>query len=187
MSDPYERVRQDENPLEVLARKIPGFSGYIERKNRRNADKLLRETIANRMAEQWRRLTEIQRTIAQSGDIRLLDDLEAAAVRLRTFVDQVRTASYGYAGFFDAVKINEAELGQLYAYDLTLLDLVDEVARAIDHLEASLETEGLPAALRNLMQVARRCVETFHRREEIFIGSPSQDAPASSAPNPPTD
>ncbi len=176
MSDPYERVRQDENPLEILARKIPGFAGYIERKARRNADKLLRETVANRMAEQWRRLTELQRQLVQQGEIQWLDDIEAAAVRLRTFVDQIRTASYGYAGFFDAVKINEAELAQLYQYDLALLELVDQVTRAIDHLEASIGTEGLPAALRNLMNVARECVETFHRREEIFVRTPSEGA-----------
>lgn len=178
MGDLYDRVRQDENPLEQLARKIPGFSGYIERKNRRNADKLLRETIANRMAEQWRRLTELQRQLAQEGEIRLLDDLEAAAVRLRTFVDQIRTASYGYAGFFDAVKINEAELEQLYRYDLTLLELVDQVARAIDNLEASLGTDGLPAALRHLMRVARQCVETFHRREEVVLGDVAEGSSA---------
>lgn len=171
MNDYYQRIQQDEDPVKRLARRIPGFGGYIERQTRRDADKLLRETVANRMAEQWRRLTEIQRNLAEQGELRYLDDLEAAAIRLRTFVDQVRTASYGYSGFFDAVKINENDLAQLYAYDQALLDLVDEVARAIDHVEASVGSDGLPAALHKLMQVARRCVETFHRREEVLSGS----------------
>ncbi len=170
MSDVYQRVSQDTNPLEELARRIPGFSGYKERELRREADKLVRETVANRMAEQWRRLTELQRELVQAGEIHLLDDLEAIAVRLRTFVDQVRTASYGYAGFFDAVKVHEKELEQLYAYDLALLDLVAEVARAIDHVEASLGADGLPAALRHLMSVARKCIDTFNRREEVVLG-----------------
>ncbi len=170
MTDAYQRVTQDANPLEELARKIPGFAGYKEREARREADKLVRETVANRMAEQWRRLTELQRQLAQQGEILLLDDLEAAAVRLRTFVDQIRTASYGYAGFFDAVKVHEEDLARLYAYDLALMDLVDQVKRAIDHVEASLGTEGLPAALRNLMKVARQCVDTFNRREEVLVG-----------------
>ncbi len=170
MSDVYQRVSRDTNPLEELARRIPGFSGYKERELRREADKLVRETVANRMAEQWRRLTELQRELVQAGEIQLLDDLEAIAVRLRTFVDQVRTASYGYAGFFDAVKVHEEELGQLYAYDLALLDLVSEVERAIDHVEASLGSDGLPAALRHLMGVARQCLDTFNRREEVVLG-----------------
>jgi hypothetical protein len=39
-----------------------------------------------------------------------VDDLEGAAIKLRQFIDRVRTASYGYAGFFDAVKVRSEEL-----------------------------------------------------------------------------
>ena len=179
MEDYYQQVVQGEDALKRLARKIPGFGGYIEKEARREADKLLRQTIADRMAEQWRRLTEIQRQLAQRGEILLLDDIEAAAIRLRTFVDQIRTASYGYAGFFDAVKVKEDALARLYAYDLALLDLVEEVKQAVDRLEAALGTEELPQALRDLMSLARRCVETFHRREEVIVGEPQGEEDSS--------
>jgi hypothetical protein len=64
--------------------------------------------------------------------------------------------SIDYSGLFDAVKINEAELAQLYQYDSAMLDMADEVGRAIDNVEASIGWDGLPAAIRHLVSLARQ-------------------------------
>ncbi len=170
MSDLFERVTADQDIFKKILSKVPGFSGYIERQNRRASDKLLRETVANRFEEQWQRISSIQRDLISQGGLAYVDDLEAAAIKLRQFIDRVRTASYGYAGFFDAVKVNEAELSSVYQYDYALLELVDAVSRAIDNVEASVGTDGLPAAIRNLVGVARQCIETFDRRSEVMLG-----------------
>ena len=47
---------------------------------------------------------------------------------LRTFVDRIKEASYGYAGFFDAVRINKGELEKIYAYDLALLENAQKIS-----------------------------------------------------------
>jgi hypothetical protein len=104
----------------------------------------------------------------KAGKIELIDDIEEASIKLRIFIDRVKTASYGYTGFFDAVKINEAELTQLYQYDLTLMDLTDGVTSAIDNLEASIDTDGFPAALRNTVQKAQDSSDAFNKRGELM-------------------
>ncbi len=167
----YEKIDSDMDIFKKLASKIPGFKGYIERSNRRDADKLVRETVAKRYEEQWQRVSSLQRDFISRGEIGLIDDLEASAVKLRTFADRVRRAAYGYAGFFDAVKINEQELAQMYEYDLKMLDLGDEVARAIDHVEMSIGSDGLPAAIRNLTTLAQQSIDVFNRREEVVLGN----------------
>ena len=43
MSDLFDQVTGDQDIFKKLASKIPGFDGYIERQNRRAADKLMRE------------------------------------------------------------------------------------------------------------------------------------------------
>ena len=50
-SDAHDNIQEDLNWLEELARKIPGFGGYLARRDRREADQLLRETIAARFEE----------------------------------------------------------------------------------------------------------------------------------------
>lgn len=172
MSDQlFGKISSEMDPFKQILSKIPGFSGYMERQNRRDSDKLLRETVAGRYEEQWQRISALQRDFISQGEIAYVDDLEAAAIKLRAFIDRVRRATRGYSGLFDAVKINETELAQLYQYDATLLNQVDEISRAIDNVEASVGSDGLSAAIRHLSTVAQQSVQAFDRREEVILGT----------------
>ena len=171
MSDFFEKVTSQQDPFKKLLSYIPGFGGYVERQNRRDADKLVRDTVARRFEELWKRTSNLQNDLVSSGMISYVDDMEKAAIQLRTFIDKIKTAPRGYSGLFDAVKINEKELEALYQFDLAFFDLSDQVARALDTVEATLNDEaGLPAAIRNLTGLGRLAVETYNKRTEAFIG-----------------
>src|SRR3990172_6765009 len=163
----YNKVSGEVDPFKKILSFIPGFKGYIERQNRRDADKIMRDTVANRFEEQWQRVSSLQRDLINQGQIAFVDDLEGAAIQLRTFIARVRRATRGYSGLFDAVKINENELAQLYQYDASMLELSDQVGRAIDNVEASIGSDGLPAAIRHLVSTARQCQNVFDKREEV--------------------
>jgi len=169
MTDLFEKITGDQDFIKKIASKIPGFSGYIERQDRRAADKMLRETIADRFEELWQRISALQADFVSQGELMYLDDMEKAAIKLRTFIDKIRHASYGYSGFFDAVKINEEELARVYQYDAAMLDMVDEVSHAIDNVEASIGSEGLPASIRNLVAKGQDCLNAFNRRDEVLM------------------
>lgn len=172
MSDFFGRVTSDQDPFKKLASYIPGFSGYVERQNRRAADKLLRDTVARRFEELYKRLSALQTELISQGGIQFMDEMEKAALLMRTFTDKIRNATYGYSGLFDAVKINEQELAQIYAYDNAFFDLAEQVKGALDTVEQSLgNPDGLPAAIRNLTGLTRQAVEAFDRRYEVFMGT----------------
>jgi hypothetical protein len=170
MSDILERVSGEQDFFKKILGKIPGFKGYVERGNRRMSDKLLREAIADEFETLYGRVSGLQRDLISQGEIAYVDDLEAAALKLRQFIDRVRTASYGYAGIFDAIKINEEELEQVYQYDYALLAMADEVGAAIDNVETSIGTEGLDAAIRHLTSVSQQCVDGFNKRSQVMKG-----------------
>jgi hypothetical protein len=171
MDEFFQKVTSQQDPFRRLAAKIPGFKGYIERQNRRDADKLLRDTVARRFDEQWKRASQLQVDMVSSGLIQYVDDVERASLQLRTFIDKITTAPRGYSGLFDAVKINENELEAIYQYDAAFFDLAEQVGRALDNVEASLGDEAaLPAAIRNVTSLARMAVETYNRRMEIVTG-----------------
>jgi len=170
MSDMFDKVTSQQDFLRKLLSKIPGFSGYIERENRRSSDKILRDTLANQLEGVWKRISSLQRDLINQGAISMIDDLEAAAIKFRQVIDRVQKASYGYSGFFDAVKINEKELEQIYQYDLTMMEQVDMANKAVDNVETSMGTDGLPAAVRNLISVADQCVAAFDKRAEVITG-----------------
>jgi len=172
MSDLSDRVRQQWSGLQQLASKIPGFSGYMQRESRRDADKLLRETLARRFEEQWRRLPDVQRQLMAAGLIDLVDDLESAVMKLQGIIDQLRTASYGFSGFFDAIKVNEPELDRIYAYDNQLADNAGRVQAAIDSLGAAISSkEGVAAAISNLNTICRETTDALARRRDVLVGT----------------
>ena len=167
MSDLFEQVTSDQDPFTKLLSKIPGFSGYVERSTRRKADKLLREQIENQYSQLRTKVGEIQQEFASSGEFEYLDDLETAATKLQTFIDKVSHAAYGYAGFFDAIKIREEELAKIYEFDIALLEMASEIERAIDNVNSSIDSDGLPASVRHLVSLTRDLVSTFERRDEV--------------------
>lgn len=172
MDDFFQKVTSMQDPFKKLASYIPGFGGYVERQNRRDADKLLRDTVARRFDEQSQRVSQLQSDLVSSGMIEYVDDMEKAAIKLRTFIDKISTAPRGYSGLFDAVKINEKELEAIYQFDAAFFDIAEQVGRAVDHVEQTLGDEtGLPAAIRNLTALARLAVETYERRTEVITGS----------------
>jgi hypothetical protein len=180
MSDFFERVLKEGDVFKKILSKIPGFTGYFDRANRRSADKLLRETIADHYEVLWRRVSDVQVLLVDALRLEYVDDLAAAAIKLRQFIDRIRTAAYGYAGFFDAVKIDSKELEIVYAYDAAMLELEDEIGRSIDNVEASLDTDGLPAAIRDLVQKCQGLVDLFDKRREVMIGGAGSETPAAS-------
>jgi hypothetical protein len=168
MGDLYQKITDSKGLLEKIASKIPGFGGYLEKETRRDADKLLRDTIVNRYGEQLSRISAIQTQLISSGGIEYVDDLQDAATRMQRFIDMVKTAAYGYGGLFDAVKVKEDELAKLYAFDSALLDNAAKVGSAVDNIEASLGGDGLPAAIRNLVTIVTECNTTYERRKEAL-------------------
>jgi hypothetical protein len=168
----FEKVTSQQDPFKKLMSYIPGFGGYVNRQNRRDADKLLRDTVARRFEEQWKRASQIETDMVSNGQIAYVDDMEKAAIQLRTFIDKISTAPRGYSGLFDAVKINENELQAIYQFDAAFFDLAEQVAHGLDNVEASLgDQAALPAAIRNVTSLARMAVETYNRRSEAVTGS----------------
>ncbi len=171
MEDPLDKITEGKDLVGKIKNALAGFLGYVDRENRRDADKILREGIAQRVEKQWERVSEIQRDLVSAGKLELVDDLEAGALKLRQFADRLKTAAYGYAGFFDAVRIKSEELEKLYAYDVALLEKVDEIERAVDNVEASINSDGLPAALGHLKTVGQEAIDAFDQRKEVILST----------------
>jgi hypothetical protein len=167
--DPLGKITAGDDLLGKIRKTLSGFIGYLDRENRREADKLLRATIASRYEQQWGRISTIQRQMIEAGNLEQVDQLEAAAIKLRTFIDRVKSASYGYAGFFDAVRVNETELQKIYSYDLQLLEDVNSISSAVDNVEASMGSDGLPAAMRHLTTLSQDVIDAYDRRDEVLL------------------
>jgi hypothetical protein len=168
--DLREKVTEALGGLEQLVAKIPGYKGYKEKEMRREADKLLREHLARQFEEQRRKITKLQKQLIKSGQVALLDDLEEGVMKLQNLIDRLKTASYGYAGFFDAIKVKEAQLDALYEFDNALMDEVPRVAEGINNVsEAIVAKEGVAEAIADLMSTIQGVNDTFSKRQDVIL------------------
>jgi len=172
MVDTHSKVQDSRTGLEKMLDIIPGWGGYQERQNRRKADQLLRQTLAEKLAGQRRNLDAAQKDLINHGKIDLVDDVGSAVTQLQTFIDRVRTATYGYSGMFDAVRINEDELEQMYSFDSALFEYVGRLDAAISRLREAISVgEGLVETIRIIQDICREANGTFDQREHIILGS----------------
>src|ERR671927_1421233 len=130
------------NWLERLGDKIPGYSGYVAKERRRDADKLHREHLAERLRAAKQPLNDAMRELSSSGRLFEVGPVDRVLKKLDQIKNRVRFASYGYAGFFDAVKIQDAQLDAIYRFDLALVEKVErleQLARGIGQRSSTAE------------------------------------------------
>ncbi len=175
--DLRETVDEALGGIERLVSKIPGYKGYKDKELRREADKLLRMELASKFDDQRKRLTELQTQLISQAQIEFVDDLDRAVSKLQLLIDRIRTASYGYAGLFDAVKVKEEQLDTLYEFDNQMVDFVDETAASVDQVASAISAkEGILAAITGLIEVANEANLTFgHRGEAILRAGTPED------------
>lgn len=182
MTDLTSQIKDQRGGFAKILSKIPGFKGYMEKETRRDADKIVRDVVAAKFTDQLDRLTELQTDMLANGGFEFVDDVEQSAVKLRTFIDRVKTAPRGYAGVFDAVQVKENELDQLYNFDYQLLSEADNLALAIDGCRVALgvmpAAEGVatgPDALKAAMNAVKRiCTglnDLYDKRQHLLVGS----------------
>jgi hypothetical protein len=151
---------------------------------RRDADKMLREYIAAQLEQQRKRLTEAQQELLGApGGLDLMDDVDRVQKKLQLLIDRLRTAVYGYAGWFDAVTIREKELDALYTYDELLLQGVERVGANIQDIANAIAEEGeLKPTLTALRTTLNGLHEHVDRRKDILTGAMPVPTPEPAPP-----
>jgi hypothetical protein len=129
-----EAMRAQENALERLTARIPGFRGYREREARREADKVLRDFGASLLSRVVRELHEL----AARSALDELDGVAELTAQVEKLRGELRFADRGYSGFFDEAKLDSlAALDAVYEQDERVVAQVEELAAAVHELDVA--------------------------------------------------
>jgi hypothetical protein len=169
MADFYQKITDMQGSVEDLIRKVPGFKGYFELEDRREADRLLRKHISQRFEELLSEFTRVEQQMISKSGLQYMERIQGIDTKLRTFIDRIDTAARGYAGVFDAIKVNEEALARLYAFDNALLTYQDQFAQGVQQLDTA-GAEGIEAILTQLDKVITEANNTFNHRSEAISG-----------------
>ncbi len=174
VNDIYEKIAGEESTsLGDLLSKVPGISGYMERGRRRDADQILRETIAKRLEEVRLRLSHVSQELSRDIGLamRYAEDLGRADNRMMGLIGKIKDAPQGYAGFFDAIKVKEEDLARIYVFDGQMLNNVDQIANDVDALNSAVsQGANISEAIRQLNADLGTANEIFNSRNEVLLG-----------------
>ena len=171
MSDQFvEEAKARMGAIERLLKGLPGIRGYVDKELRRDADNRLREMIAGQLEEQKQSLLHVQRMLLEGKGLLWMDNVDQAVQKLQILADRVKTASYGYAGLFDPVRIGEDALNALHCFDAALVERVVDVKMGVDALRQAVEANGdIGAAVRKLTDLLAVLNTLYNKRHEAVL------------------
>ena len=158
---------------ERIAAFIPGFRGYKEKEIRRESDRLIRNHLTMKLSIAKTNLREINQKLADRRYFDVLTDMDRLSAKMDRVVEKVNHASYGYTGFFDAVKVKEQNLDNMISFDNKLIDGVNAVNAEIDSFRSDLtsgNTGNLKGHVDSITNKLEDLENTFDQRNEVIIG-----------------
>jgi outer membrane murein-binding lipoprotein Lpp len=171
--DVYAQSKSQMRLSERIAAALPGFRGYKEKELRRESDKLIRNNLTLKLTKDKDSVRSISQKIADKRYMDVLTDVDRLNAKMDRITEKVNHASYGYAGFYDAVKIKEDNLDKMITFDNQLLDEVNALTAAIEDLKTQLLSNNF-ANLKDKIQAITDKFElledTFDKREEVIQG-----------------
>jgi hypothetical protein len=157
--------------IDWMMKYIPGYRGYAEKETRREADKLLREHLAGRLRQGKDMVKDARDKLVEESKLDDLDDVDRVDLIYENVVDRLGFASYGYAGFFDTVRVDEGALDRLYEFDEALAKGVDDVIAKTEAVKAAVsEGAGFKAPLDELKTELRAFNDKLDQRKDTILG-----------------
>jgi hypothetical protein len=139
-----DRIEESKNWFERMAEHIPGYKGYKEKELEREADKIERLYLAERLDSCGQKLDDLKLELVNRGNLDMLGVIDVTIRKLRKVRDRVQFADYGYAGLFDTTKVGLEKLEELKTFDKQLeteAGGIDELANALAADSPSLRTD----------------------------------------------
>jgi hypothetical protein len=123
--------------LERLALYIPGYGGYLDRGNRRSADKALRDAIAGKLGGLRKGIEGAIRACIDRGALSEINALERSRQQVDRIASRLQSAGSGTDDFYGAGALDAAKADPLHALDHQLYTRSEDLAAWFDRKDDS--------------------------------------------------
>jgi thiamine pyrophosphate-dependent acetolactate synthase large subunit-like protein len=171
--DVYGKAKKEMRFSERILAAIPGFRGYKEKELRRESDRLIRDQLYERLSKAKSDVRYIFRELSDHRAFEALTDMDRLVARFDRVSEKVNHAAYGYAGFFDVVKIDEEKLDRMINFDNQLIGDVGKIVEAVAAFKSEVNRQDLVNAkerVRSLSETLQSFEDAFDKRKEVIMG-----------------
>jgi uncharacterized protein YdhG (YjbR/CyaY superfamily) len=170
---PMQGIGEDEQLLEKIMLAVPGFRGYKAKEQRREADKIVRDYVSAILQNVRNMLQDIYASVVENRTPEASKPIDRLTAILDRVSEKVHHASYGYAGFFDATKIEEDDLDRMIGFDTQLVDGAKALAQRVQAFKDEVlagNFDSLEAYESELRKAVEGFETTFDQRKDVIEG-----------------
>jgi hypothetical protein len=164
-----DRIEESKNWFERAMEHVPGYKGYKEKEVTREADKIERVYVAERLDPSLARLDDLKLDVLRTGKLDALGEIDVLMRKVRKVRDRLQFADYGYSGAFDATKVGVEKIQELFAFDKGL----ETEAAAITDFATALAADS--PSLRTDIKLLDDRIDAFDarfsERENLITGA----------------
>jgi hypothetical protein len=171
--DLRQKVEGDRGTLKRLQLLIPGFRGYRQGEDIREADSFLRIQVADKVRNARTTLENSRAGLANVNQFQVLNDLSPLMANLWQLEGEIRHAEQGYSGISPAVRINPQQLDRLYEYDYGFAVAADQLNQTVSGLPGLLmggDASQAPTVIATARSQVNQLEQAFKARIQVISG-----------------
>ena len=168
----YDKAKEEMRLYERILAEIPGFRGYKEKELRRETDRLIRDHTYRRMREARDSLKTVFQSLSDQRLHEVLTEMDRLIMTFDRVEEKINHASYGYAGFYNVLKIKEEKLDKMIEFDNGLVDHTNKIIEEANTLKketAEGRFEKAREHIKSLHEMLNSLEETFDSRKEVIL------------------
>jgi hypothetical protein len=169
--DLRQQVEGDRGVLKRLQLLIPGFRGYRQGEDIREADSFLRIQVADKVRNARATIENARAGLTNAGQFQVLNDLSPLHANLWQLEGEIRHAEQGYTGISPAVRINPQQLDRLYEYDYGFAQAADQLNEALAPLPGLLmggDASQAPTLIATVRGQVNQLEQAFKARIQVI-------------------
>ncbi len=170
--DFYEKTKKQMRLSERIVAAIPGFRGYKEKELRRESDRLIRNHLYRRLSEAKSDLKDVFQKLSDHRLFEVLTYMDRLVAKFDRVAAKIDHASYGYAGFFNIVKVEEKNLDRMIDFDNQLTDDVEKIVNEVEAFKTEVMKQEVKKAkerIQHLTETLEAFEKTFDKRGEVIL------------------
>lgn len=174
MPDIRQRVQEDQGILKKIQMFVPGFRGYRQKEDLRDADRMLRDQLAKKLSLQRKQVEGARRLVTNSYNSNELELLGGVINEYKKVEGLVSHSSMGYSGISADIEFKQDQISRLYDYDGSMIDGLTSMQQAIDQTKAALTAQDGPRAqgeIDQLRALVGNFEDQFKRRINVIQGT----------------
>ncbi|HRE40259.1 MAG TPA: hypothetical protein PLG90_02920 [Ignavibacteria bacterium] len=162
-------IKSKESFLEKIKRYIPGYNGYVNRDNARELDTQLRNKLAISLESNKTALKNALSSLSKNKKLFESQDLDKLDKKNDNAIAKLKSASRGYSGAFDIVKIKEEKLNQIYEFDNALFSEIEIINSSFNEIESNaMANTDIKSPVEKASQALDNLLSKFDQRELIL-------------------